>query len=139
MRKKGNSNSADLDIGTLSGRLWEAANILRGPVDAADFKTYIFPLLFYKRLWDVYDEGLAGALGESSGDREYAALKAVNNELTGLSWDMGGGSLTFFTTTTSECNRWSHKSAGPRMSLSVRSRTRAMKNPCSVRPIWPRR
>ena len=26
--------------------LWEAANILRGPVDAADFKTYVFPLLF---------------------------------------------------------------------------------------------
>ena len=46
-RKNGNNNSVDLDIGTLSGHLWEEANILRGPVDAADFKTYIFPLLCF--------------------------------------------------------------------------------------------
>ena len=36
--------------------LWEAANILRGPVDRADFKSYIFPLLFFKRISDIYDE-----------------------------------------------------------------------------------
>lgn len=73
-RKNGNNKSVDLDIGTLSGHLWEAANILRGPVDAADFKTYIFPLLFYKRLCAVYDEELAEALEESGGDQEYAEL-----------------------------------------------------------------
>lgn len=71
-RKNGNNNSVDLDIGTLSGHLWEAANILRGPVDAADFKTYIFPLLFFKRLSDVYDEEYAVALEESDGDVEFA-------------------------------------------------------------------
>lgn len=71
-RKNGNNNSVDLDIGTLSGHLWEAANILRGPVDAADFKTYIFPLLFFKRLSDVYDEEYAVALKESDGDVEFA-------------------------------------------------------------------
>jgi type I restriction enzyme M protein len=71
-RKNGNNNSVDLDIGTLSGHLWEAANILRGPVDAADFKTYIFPLLFFKRLSDVYDEEYAVALEESGGDVEFA-------------------------------------------------------------------
>ena len=62
-RKNGNStsNAADLDIASLSGHLWEAANILRGPVDAADFKTYIFPLLFFKRLSDVYDEEIGRA------------------------------------------------------------------------------
>ena len=37
----------------LESHLWESANILRGPVDAADFKTYIFPLLFFKRICDV--------------------------------------------------------------------------------------
>jgi type I restriction enzyme M protein len=70
-RKNGNNNSVDLDIGTLSGHLWEAANILRGPVDAADFKTYSFPLLFFKRLSDVYDEEYAVALEESDGDVEF--------------------------------------------------------------------
>ncbi|NLA30618.1 MAG: hypothetical protein GX880_02190, partial [Methanomicrobiales archaeon] len=37
-------------LAQLESHLWEAANILRGPVDAADFKTYIFPLLFFKRI-----------------------------------------------------------------------------------------
>ena len=67
-----NNNTTGLDIGTLSSHLWESANILRGPVDAADFKTYIFPLLFFKRLCDVYDEECAIALVESGGDVEYA-------------------------------------------------------------------
>jgi type I restriction-modification system DNA methylase subunit len=43
-------------LNQLEAHLWEAANILRGPVDAADFKTYVFPLLFFKRLSDVHDE-----------------------------------------------------------------------------------
>lgn len=72
-RKNGNNNTGtNLDISTLSGYLWEAANILRGPVDAADFKTYIFPLLFFKRISDVYDEELSAALEESGGDLEFA-------------------------------------------------------------------
>jgi type I restriction enzyme M protein len=40
----------------LESRLWAAANALRGPVDAADFKAYIFPLLFFKRICDTWDE-----------------------------------------------------------------------------------
>ncbi len=36
-----------IELSRLESHLWEAANILRGPVDAADFKTYIFPLLFF--------------------------------------------------------------------------------------------
>ena len=63
-----------LTIPQLSNHLWEAANILRGPVDAADFKTYIFPLLFFKRISDVYDEEFARAMDESDGDVEYAAF-----------------------------------------------------------------
>ena len=42
--------------------LWGAANILRGPVDASDFKAYIFPLLFLKRISDVFEEERATAL-----------------------------------------------------------------------------
>ena len=60
------------NVSDLANHLWESANILRGPVDAADFKTYIFPLLFFKRVSDVYDEELAEALAESGGDRQYA-------------------------------------------------------------------
>ena len=61
----------------LSNYLWEAANILRGPVDAADFKTYIFPMLFFKRISDVHDEEHQAALKEFEGDEE-AALFAEN-------------------------------------------------------------
>ncbi len=43
-------------LSDLESHLWESANILRGPVDAADFRTYIFPLLFFKRICDVWDD-----------------------------------------------------------------------------------
>lgn len=63
-----------VSLSELESHLWEAANILRGPVDAADFKTYIFPLLFFKRISDVYDEEFEQALEESGGDADYAAF-----------------------------------------------------------------
>ncbi len=56
----------------LESHLWESANILRGPVDAADFKTYVFPLRFFMRISDVHDEEYQAALAESGGDEEYA-------------------------------------------------------------------
>ncbi len=61
-----------IELRQLESHLWQAANILRGPVDASDFKTYIFPLLFFKRISDVYDEEYVAALSESDGDVEYA-------------------------------------------------------------------
>jgi type I restriction enzyme M protein len=45
-----------IDLNTLKSYLWESANILRGSIDAADYKNYIFGLLFLKRLSDVFDE-----------------------------------------------------------------------------------
>ena len=59
---------------SLTSWLWDAANILRGPVDAADFKAYVFPLLFLKRISDVFDEERETALADSDGDEEYASL-----------------------------------------------------------------
>ncbi|MDR0714296.1 MAG: type I restriction-modification system subunit M [Bacteroidales bacterium] len=61
-----------LTLSQLEQYLAKAAWILKGPVDAADFKIYIFPLLFFKRISDVYDEEYDEALEESEGDEQYA-------------------------------------------------------------------
>lgn len=45
-----------LDLPTLENWLWEAACAIRGPVDAPKFKDYILPLVFLKRLSDVFDD-----------------------------------------------------------------------------------
>lgn len=55
--------------------LWGAATLLRGVIDAGDYKQYIFPILFYKRVCDVYDEEYLKALKESGGDKEYAKFQ----------------------------------------------------------------
>src|SRR5258706_15708518 len=56
----------------LESYLWGAAVLLRGTIDAGDYKQFIFPLLFYKRLCDVFDEETQAALAESGGDAEFA-------------------------------------------------------------------
>lgn len=56
----------------LENYMWGAANLLRGYIDAGDYKQFIFPLLFYKRICDVYDEEFEKAMKESDGDIEYA-------------------------------------------------------------------
>jgi type I restriction enzyme M protein len=58
----------------LEDLLWGAAEHLRGQIDASDYKQYIFPLLFYKRLSDVYLEEYTEALEVNEGDAEYAAM-----------------------------------------------------------------
>lgn len=54
--------------------LYEACNILRGPIAQDSFKDYVTPLLYYKRISDVYDEELREALDLSGGDMEYASF-----------------------------------------------------------------
>ena len=56
----------------LESYLWGAATLLRGTIDAGDYKQLIFPLLFYKRLCDVFDEEVRTALAESGGDKDFA-------------------------------------------------------------------
>lgn len=60
----------------LENYLWGAAVILRGLVDAGDYKQFVFPLIFFKRLSDVWDEDSAAALAESKGDVAYATATA---------------------------------------------------------------
>jgi type I restriction enzyme M protein len=63
-----------LTLSQLEQYLSKAAWILKGPIGASDFKAYIFPMLFFKRISDVYEEEYLIALEESDGDKEYAAL-----------------------------------------------------------------
>lgn len=57
----------------LESYLWGAATVLRGLIDAGDYKQYIFPLVFLKRISDVYDEEHAAAM-EVYDDEELADL-----------------------------------------------------------------
>jgi len=67
-----------LKLSQLEQYLSRAAWILKGPVDASDFKVYIFPLLFFKRISDVYDEEYKTALEESDRDTDYASLPEMH-------------------------------------------------------------
>ena len=68
------AKSNRIPLEELEPYLWQSAVLLRNSIDAGAYKQYIFPLLFFKRLCDVYDEETAKALKESDDDEEYAAL-----------------------------------------------------------------
>lgn len=58
-----------ITLSELESHLWEAANILRGsPVDRTDWKSYILPLLFFKRICDVWDKEHEAMIAEYDGD-----------------------------------------------------------------------
>ena len=54
-----------ITLAELEAYLWGSADILRGKIDAGSYKQYIFPLLFFKRLNDVYEEETAKAVAEN--------------------------------------------------------------------------
>lgn len=91
----------------LESYLWGAANLLRGLIDAGDYKQYVFPLLFFKRLSDVWDEDYRNALDET-GDRGYAAATANDRftipddahwtDVRSVARDVGRALLTAFRT-----------------------------------------
>ena len=93
MVKKLTKASKDAEeIGTskeLYNFLFEACNILRGPVSQDAFKEYITPLLYFKRISDVYDEETKAALELSDGDEEFAALPEQHRFVIpeGCHWD----------------------------------------------------
>ena len=53
-----------LSVAQLEQSLWSAADILRGSIDSSDYKTYIFGLLFLKRLSDRFEEEAEKLIGE---------------------------------------------------------------------------
>lgn len=77
-----------ISLDDLKEFLWGAATRLRGQIDAAGYKEYIFPLLFFKRISDVYDEQFAGFAAE--GGEEYAKMQADDLAIRipdGAHWD----------------------------------------------------
>lgn len=76
-----------ISLAELESYLWGAATLLRGLIDAGDYKQYIFPLLFFKRICDVHDEETQKALAESGGDQDYARLVEHRFKVpTGYHW-----------------------------------------------------
>ena len=78
----------------LESYLWGSAVILRGLVDAGDYKQFVFPLIFFKRLSDVWDEDSATALAESKGDEGAALADEIDAQFAALEAALAGyGSL----------------------------------------------
>ena len=85
-----------VDLNTLKSHLWGSANILRGSIDAADYKNYIFGMLFLKRLSDVFDEEQEKLKNENHVDLKdpdnysfYVPEKAHWSYLKTLTQDLG--------------------------------------------------
>lgn len=66
----GMSMSSRITLDELKSYLWNSAVLLRTSIDAGAYKQYIFPLLFFKRICDVYDEESAKVLAENDGNEE---------------------------------------------------------------------
>lgn len=89
----------------LESYLWGAATLLRGLIDASDYKQYIFPLMFFKRLSDVWDEDYKQSFNET-GDKGYATATANDrfvipdgahwNDVRAASRDVGRALLSAF-------------------------------------------
>jgi type I restriction enzyme M protein len=67
------TDATTLDTKSMEGMLWKAACSIRGEKDAPKFKDYILPLLFLKRLSDVFEDEVA-RLAETYGDVETALV-----------------------------------------------------------------
>jgi len=61
--------------------LWDAACVIRGPVDAPRFKDYILPLVFLKRLSDVFDDEIAHLANEFGGRNQAEKLVERDHKL----------------------------------------------------------
>lgn len=65
------TESEETTANRLFNHLYQACNILRGPIDQDDYKSYVIPILFFKRISDVYDEETAAAFEEYGEDLEF--------------------------------------------------------------------
>ena len=72
------SDTSSLNVSTLEGWLWDAACVVRGPLDAPKLKDYILPLIFLKRLSDVFEHEVK-RLAEELGKEEIALQIVEDN------------------------------------------------------------
>jgi type I restriction enzyme M protein len=70
-----------LDLSSLETWLWDAACTIRGPVDAPKFKDYILPLIFLKRLSDVFDDEVAQLASDFGTPEKALALVERDHKL----------------------------------------------------------
>ena len=75
-----------LDVSALETWLWDAACAIRGATDAPKFKDFILPLVFYKRLSDVFDDEFAEHVAEF-GDEEVARTIVEDDHTDALKTD----------------------------------------------------
>ncbi len=79
--KQSDKDGKHLDVAALESWLWEAACIIRGPLDAPKFKDYILPLIFLKRLSDVFDDEIAHLAKEFGNEKTAAKLADQDHKL----------------------------------------------------------
>ena len=77
--------SNQITIDELKSYLWNSAVFLRTSIDAGAYKQYIFPLLFFKRICDVYDEETQKALEEYGEDQ----VKIYRSSFTPMYFALG--------------------------------------------------
>ena len=73
-------NAEHLNISTLETWLLDAANTIRGASDAPKFKDFILPLIFYKRLSDVFDDEFAKQIDEYGDEESAREIIAADHE-----------------------------------------------------------
>ena len=115
-----------LTLSELENYLAGAADLLRGSIDQADFKAFIFPLMFFKRISDVYLEEYGLALADSGGDHEFAAF--AENHRFAIPRSSACGRTSASGPRTS-ARRWSPPSGGSR---------RRTRTPCTASSATPR-
>ena len=95
-----------ITIDELKSYLWESAVFLRTSIDAGAYKQYIFPLLFFKRICDVYDEETQKAVAEYGDDIELYPERELHtfivpkghhwNDVRQVTEDVGAAIVTAF-------------------------------------------